>query len=118
MKGKLIVLSVGCVLALAVIACGGGGDNAQGQAGDVLIVNRLSEPICFVQMSPSSNPNWGDDWLGSTEMIDPGDTRSFNVPSNAGPYDVRLSACPSGERTLLENRNVPVHEGPVVITAD
>jgi hypothetical protein len=121
MKGKLVVLSVLCVLVLTAIACGGSGDDrsggAGGQAGDVLIVNRLSEPVCFVQMSPSSDPNWGGDWLGSTEVIESGDSRSFTVPTNQGPYDIRLSACPSGERTLLEDRSVPVNTGPVVITA-
>ena len=118
--GKLIVFVVLSALVLSLIACGGGGGGGSsgGSAGDVTIVNRLSEPICFVQMSPSSQSNWGEDWLGSTEVINGGASRSFTVPTNQGSYDIRLSACPSGERTLLQRMGVPVDQGPVTITAE
>lgn len=108
MKGKLLILLVLCALVLATIACGGSG-------GNVRIVNELSLAVCFVQMSPSTDPTWGDDWLGPDEVISPGASRSFDVPTGA-PYDVRVSACPDGMTTLGTWMEVPITSSRTTLT--
>ena len=107
MKGRLIFVL--CALLLAAIACGGSG-------GNVRIVNELSVPVCFVQMSPSSQTTWGDDWLGPDEVISPGSSHSFDVPTDRGPYDIRLSACPNGEHTLGTWMEVPITSSRTTVT--
>ncbi len=44
--------------------------------------------IHYVYISPTSSDDWGDDWLGSSELINSGSSRTFNVTN--GTYDVRL----------------------------
>jgi hypothetical protein len=45
----------------------------------VQLVNQASIDVCFVHISPSSDDQWGEDWLGSQETIPPGGTRSFSL---------------------------------------
>ncbi len=42
----------------------------------------------YVKISLSSADSWGDDRLGSSETISPGDTRSFRLSN--GTYDVKI----------------------------
>ncbi|MCD6588204.1 MAG: hypothetical protein J7K88_06610 [Candidatus Fermentibacteraceae bacterium] len=42
----------------------------------------------YVYISPSSADSWGDDWLGSSETISPGNSRTFRL--NNGEYDVQI----------------------------
>lgn len=58
-------------------------------AGRVNITNDTgSYDFWFVKISPSSSDSWGDDWLGETEVISPGSTRTFQV--NNGTYDIMI----------------------------
>lgn len=58
-------------------------------AGTINITNDTgSYDFYYVYISPSSSDSWGDDWLGSTEIIYPGNTRSFSVSNNT--YDVMI----------------------------
>ena len=41
--------------------------------------------IHYVYISPTSSDDWGDDWLGSSELINSGSSRTFNVTN--GTYD-------------------------------
>jgi hypothetical protein len=107
MKKRLALLL--CALVLAAIACGGGG------AGTVRVVAG-DTTVCFVQMSPSSQSTWGGDWLGAQEVISPGHSRTFHVPTDRGPYDIRLSACPNGAHTILQRANLPVNTQAVTVT--
>ena len=48
------------------------------QAG-VQVVNNTYMDVCYVFISPSTNDDWGEDWLGDEEVIEPGDIRTFSV---------------------------------------
>lgn len=58
-------------------------------AGTVTIVNDLGGwDIWYVQISSSDAETWGDDWLGSDEILFDGTSKTFNVRD--GLYDIRL----------------------------
>ncbi len=58
-------------------------------AGRLNIVNDTgSYEFFYVMISPTSSDSWGDDKLGDTEKIMPGDTRTFRL--NNGVYDVKI----------------------------
>ena len=80
---------------------GGGG----GGAAAIVVANRSSTSICFVNFSPATDSGWGDDQLGSSETIEPGNTRSWNV--NAGSWDVRLQDC--NHTVLAERRGLAIN---------
>ncbi len=86
-----------CGLALFAFACGGSNANvvnntAQAAAPATMVVqNSSSQTICYVQLSPSSDSNWGNDQLASDEVIAPGGVREWEITS--GMWDVRLLDC-------------------------
>ncbi len=55
------------------------------------LVNSSGQVVCYVYISPTTDSTWGADWLGSTETIANGASRTFNVPS--GSYDLRADDC-------------------------
>lgn len=58
-------------------------------AGRLEITNDTgSYEFYYVKISLSSTDSWGDDRLGSSETISPGETRSFRL--NNGTYDVMI----------------------------
>ncbi|MBN1487290.1 MAG: hypothetical protein JW981_06570 [Anaerolineae bacterium] len=68
----------------------------------LLLVNQTASEVWYVNISPSTNDNWGDDWLGGVESVASGGQRIFYVP--AGTYDLR--ALDSEENTLVEETSV------------
>ena len=59
---------------------------------ELVVENLADDSICFLYVSPSESSDWGDDQLGETAVIDPGDTWSvFDVPT--GTYDLRAELC-------------------------
>jgi hypothetical protein len=60
-----------------------------GPAHNFTISNTGSEAIESVQISPPSNNNWGNDLLGSSEIIEPGQARTFSITGCA--QDVRVT---------------------------
>jgi len=60
--------------------------------------------VCFVYISPSSSSDWGNDWLGSDETVDSGDSRTFGLPSDT--YDMYAEDCDGN--TLDEQYDVSV----------
>ncbi len=69
------------------------------------LINDSAGPVCIVQLSPTLAKSWGPDRLGSTEIIDPGSSREFEVV--ALEWDLRLFDCLSDE-PLLEEFAIPV----------
>lgn len=69
------------------------------------MVNASSTPVCYVFISPSSQPTWGGDWLGHSEIIDPGGTRDFAV-SPGQDYDMMAAAC--DQNTIDDQRGIPI----------
>ncbi len=53
------------------------------------IVNDTPDSIADVQISPSTEPDWGSDWLARDEIIPSGGERVFMVAPGAG-WDIRL----------------------------
>ncbi len=67
------------------------------------IVNDGLETICFVLISLSDAQDWGPDELGETEVIEPGASRTFEVPGAF--YDIQGFDCSRGvifEEFLLD----------------
>jgi len=56
------------------------------------VANELSVPVCYLFVSPSTSTEWGPDWLGATEVIQPGASRGFAVPAGV-LYDFRADDC-------------------------
>ncbi len=71
-----------------------------GREGSVSLTleNESNATVCYVQISPASATEWGEDWLDATEVIGPGRSRVFHVP--VGRYDVRALDC--NQDVLLE----------------
>ncbi|MEW6569166.1 MAG: hypothetical protein AB1449_13575 [Chloroflexota bacterium] len=83
--------AVSLVLALvllASLAC----SILPGSGGNIRLVNNLDVAVCYVYISPSTERTWGDDWLGSQEVVRPGDSRDFDVPPGQD-YDLRAEDC-------------------------
>ena len=74
---------------------------------DFTLNNALDSPICYVRISPSEAQNWGQDRLGSSEVIGPGESKAFTVPGSV--YDLLLQDCELG--TLREERGVDLSSG-------
>jgi hypothetical protein len=55
------------------------------------IVNELTVDICSVRISVSSDPYWGEDWLGA-DVIVPEGRHEFPVPPGE-VYDLRVEDC-------------------------
>jgi hypothetical protein len=64
--------------------------------------NDSSEQICVVRISPAAGAEWGEDWLGSLELVYPGSSRIFYVKADA--YDLQASDCDGV--VLVEEYNV------------
>ena len=101
-KGCLIAIIVVVVLALCGALIVGGalllpeiidsgnptaipysGGNTTGSTGGEApldVINNLGVDICYLYISPSTSEDWGDDWLGDTDTIEPGFTATFYVP--------------------------------------
>jgi S1-C subfamily serine protease len=58
---------------------------------DFVLINDTSLEICWVYLSPTTAQEWGQDRLGSTETILPGDQRTFEITT--GTYDFLLVEC-------------------------
>jgi hypothetical protein len=77
----------------------------RGDLDSVLTVsNDSSTDICWVYFSPTTSDSWGGDQLGVNQILDAGDSRTFEVASNT--YDILLADC--GENTLLEEYEINV----------
>ena len=58
-------------------------------AGRLNITNDTgSYDFWYIYISPSASDSWGDDWLGSSEIVYAGDTRTFQL--NNDTYDVMI----------------------------
>lgn len=128
MKHSLLSLSMILALVVSVSACGGadgggtttggggGGGNTGGgeapSAGVFMINNQSSTQICYAMISSHSDPNWGEDQLG-TNTIAPGDSYAWSA--GTGVWDVKLEDCE--HNVLLENTDgLDIQGGGTVLT--
>jgi S1-C subfamily serine protease len=86
----------------------GGGQPSTGGPITVTLHNQLSLPVCFVFMSPTSNPSWGSNWLSASEIIQPGANQGFAVPTDE-PYDLQARDC--NQNVLDERYGVQIPAG-------
>lgn len=63
------------------------------------VINNTSQNICFLYIALTSSDNWGEDWLGTQEMIPVGESRTFTVET--GMYDLRAKSC--NEEVIAES---------------
>jgi len=61
----------------------------------LVLENDSEETICYVLISPAENDNWGEDWLGDSETIEPGQSHTLDVP--VGVYDLQALDCDENE---------------------
>lgn len=111
MKKSRIVWLALAVLLVSTLACaipgtgggggGGGGGGTSGGTSLTVINSTSSTTICYVYISPTTESTWGDDWLGATEVISPGDRRTFDGIT-PGDYDLRADDC--SHNSLAERR--------------
>ena len=98
----------GIIVLVAVIGFSLAGCNVTGvKSGNpvLTIQNNTGFTVAVVQISPSTDLNWGSDWLGSSEYFNNGTSKSFSLSSN-GTYDVRLIDV---DLYTYEKRNVQVN---------
>ncbi len=85
----------GLVLALLIsgLACGLLPTRGRSSAGDmeIRVINNSPDAICYVLISPSDDDSWGDDWLGNTDVIEPGDNRVFTLEHDT--VDLKVETC-------------------------
>ena len=113
---KLILASA--TLAL-MVGCGGSATAGGGRGTTVAsmdanrvsvsIHNGSSQVVCYLRISPVSDPNWGPDQLGS-HVLNPGDSYVTAIPT--GGWDFRAEDCSHNEVGVL--RNFPVVENAVL----
>jgi hypothetical protein len=72
----------------------------------LVLKNESEETICFVFISPATSEEWGDDWLGDEETIEPGDTYTFDVI--VGTYDLEARDC--DDNALVTETDVDLDE--------
>jgi pimeloyl-ACP methyl ester carboxylesterase len=58
---------------------------------ELTLINDTGTDVCYVLISSVENEDWGEDWLGSDEVLSPGDSRTFQVP--VGTYDLAAADC-------------------------
>lgn len=95
-----------------VVSAGGGRGGVEGAQGVITLINQLDTAICYVFISPSSSEEWGDDRLGDSEVLTPGDRRDFSLPN--GTYDVAALDC--DENAVVERYEVFL-DGSLALTA-
>ncbi len=105
---KWLILAALGALALAALACIGGGTPPPAptstalpppptnpplpQLADVQIVNQTSGDICYVYISLSTEDSWGEDRLGDSEIIGAGQSATISG-LQPGTYDMRAEDC-------------------------
>ena len=61
----------------------------------IVVENYSGVPVCFLFISSSFDDDWGDDWLGSTGMIESGESLTFWVLADQ-TVDLRAEDCDGG----------------------
>jgi hypothetical protein len=77
-----------------------------------VIENQSAESICYVNISPSTDTQWGPDQLGEAETLSPGTDRGWTLP--LGNYDFRFLDC--NQQTMMERRGIALNQTGVTVT--
>ena len=68
-----------------------GGGGVTGRPATLALANYSSQEVCYVYISPVTEDEWGDDWLGAQETVLSDSDRTFEV--SAGSYDLLAADC-------------------------
>lgn len=74
----------------------------QTSVAELTLINNTGMEVCFVLISPITSDEWGEDWLGSEDILSPGDSRTFQLPS--GTYDLKALDC--DEKIIAEESDI------------
>ncbi len=64
------------------------------------VTNGTGRTICYLYLSPVSDPNWGPDQLGS-RVLPSGQTETYQL--YAGQWDIRADDCAHNQVAVLRN---------------
>ncbi|MDR1908321.1 MAG: hypothetical protein LBQ35_00190 [Spirochaetaceae bacterium] len=115
--GAILLLWAGCASTMS-----GGSSYQQAPASGtgrprITIRNNTGATIYYVYISPASSGSWGADWLGSSEVLSNGDSRTFTLAqplSVENRYDFRVAYLNRDENSF-EKYNQTI-TGDTVIT--
>ena len=128
MRTSCVRMTIGTALVLVLTGCPSWfrpaeQDYAAQYAGQnpVALINATSLPICVVYLWPAGATSFGTDWLGETEIVQPGMRRDFGVVP--GTYGFRLEGCDGSmlqyqpTADLLGAREIFLSDGTVPVYA-
>ena len=103
MRGGTAALVLGLI---ALVGCGRARSHVV-YGGDITleVANDLGQTVCFVYMGPSTDPNWGTDWLRRREVVNPGQVRAFGIYRPVS-WDIRVTDCRG--RELAQGRGLAI----------
>jgi hypothetical protein len=79
------------------------------------IVNNRSELICFINISPSEEDEWGVNWLEEGEILRPGSTKTFYIEAGF-LYDWIVQDCEGTK--VVEEYGLSIRDGLNILTID
>ena len=97
----LLVAAPGCMMARPASSGGSGGGMAT-----LILQNRTATAVHYVYISPCSSDGWGSDRLNSSEVVMPGNQRSFALET--GCWDAKAKFSDGRE---VEERGVALVAG-------
>jgi len=72
----------------------------------LMVSNDSDIEICYVFISPTTGDDWGDDWMGEMESLQPGMLRLFYVEPDV--YDLQIVDC--DDEVLTEEYEIDLTE--------
>lgn len=70
---------------------------------DLAVTNASGRTVCYLYLSPVSDPNWGPDQLGS-RVLPSGRSEIYRL--YAGQWDIRADDCSHNRITVLRNTTI------------
>ncbi len=67
------------------------------------LVNRTSDSVCYLYLSPPGEDSWGNDWLGSG-TLGAGEQQTLSLPH--GQWDLRTENCQHEPTGLLRGARI------------
>lgn len=102
--GTLILASMlsGCIIR-GTGAVGASTVYASAAPVDLAVTNVSGRTVCYLYLSPVSDPNWGPDQLGN-RVLPHGRTEVYRL--YAGQWDIRADDCSHNRITVLRNTTI------------
>ena len=103
-----IAAAFSCLMAGCTVTSSGGGLVTTGVYANysqvaLSVTNGTPTTICYLYLSPVSDPNWGPDQLGS-RVLPSGQTETYQL--YAGQWDIRADDCSHNQLAVLRNTTI------------